>query len=119
MTQTAHFGESSAQQPAILWDAPMLSLVPYSGLLGNLRTQTPTVTVGFKEDELWLRTTLNKRFGAARPDSKLAILKRHKFAPDGREQRIAASIAALESPQPTVLTLEQWKEIVEEIEDED
>jgi hypothetical protein len=73
----------------------------------------------FGEDELWLWTALNKQFGAVRPDSKLAILKRQHFTPEGREHRIAASIAALEAPQPTVLTREQWKELVEEVEDED
>ena len=119
MTQTMHFGDSSAQQPSVLLDAPMPSFAPYSGLLGNRRAQTPALTLEFEENELWLWTTLNKRFGAASPESKLAILKRHKFTPEGRERRIATSIAALESPQPTVLTREQWKEVVEEVEDED
>jgi hypothetical protein len=119
MTQTAHFGESSAQQPSVLWDTPMPSLANYSGFLGNQRTQTPAMIAEFREDEQWLWAMLNKQFGAARSDSKLAILKRRKFTPEGREHRIAASLAALESPQLTVLTREEWKEIVEEVEDED
>ncbi len=119
MTQTAHFGESSAQQPSVLSDAPMPSLAHYSGLLGNQRTQAPTAAAEFGEDELWLWTMLSRQFGAARPDSKLAILKRQKFTAEGRERRIAVSIAALESSQPTVLTREQWREIVEEVEDDE
>jgi hypothetical protein len=119
MTQTANFGESSAQQPSVLLDSPVPSLAHYSGLLGNLWAQTPTATGDFEEYDLWLWSILNKRFGSARPDSKLAILKRNKFTPEGREGRIAASLAALEAPQPIILTRAQWKEIVEEVEDED
>ncbi len=119
MTQTAHFGESSAQQPSVLTDAPLPSLAHYSGLLGNHRTQTPTANAEFIEDELWLWAMLNRQFGAGRPDSKLAILKRQKFTPEGREHRIAASLAALDAPQPTILTREQWKELVEEVEEKD
>jgi hypothetical protein len=119
MTQTAHFGESTAQGPSVLPDASMPGLAHYSGLLGNQRTQTPTTASEFGEDEQWLWRVLNKQFGAAHPDSRLAILKRQTFTPEGREKRIAASMAALESPQPTGLTREQWKEIVEEVEDDE
>jgi hypothetical protein len=56
---------------------------------------------------------------STQPAFKLALLKRQKFPLDGRQQRIAASLAALNAPQPTSLTLAQWKEIVEEIEDEE
>jgi hypothetical protein len=62
---------------------------------------------------------LRERLATAHPKSKLAVLKRSKFTPEGRERRIEASLAALEAPQPTVLTREQWQEIVEEIEDEE
>jgi hypothetical protein len=119
MTQTAHFGESTAQRPSVLVGASIPSLAHYSGLLANQRTQTPTAAVEFGEDELWLWATLNKQFSASHPDTRLAILKRQKFAPEGRERRIAASMAALEAPQPTALTTEQWKEIVEEVEDDE
>ena len=119
MTQIAHFGEPSAQQPVIPLDAQTPSLAHYSGLLGNQSAQTPRRTLEFEEDKLWLWTILNRQVGTSRPDSKFAILKRRTFTPEGREQRIAASLAALEAPQPTVLTREQWKEIVEEVEDED
>jgi len=119
MIQTANLGESSAQQPSVLLGAPMSRLAHDSGLLGNQRAQTPVATAEFGDYELWLWTMLGKEFGAARSDSKLAIVKRQKFTPEGRAQRIAASIAALEARQPTVLTREQWKEIVEEAEDDD
>src|SRR5690349_19505662 len=98
MTHAAHFGESSAQQPSVLLDAPMPTLAHYSGLLGNRRAQTPTATGEFEEADLWLWTVMRARFGAARPESKLAILKRHKFTPEGRERRIETSLAALQAP---------------------
>jgi hypothetical protein len=119
MTQTAYLGESAAQQPSVLLDAGLPSLANYSGLLGNKRAQTSRVTLDFAEEELWLWAMLNRQFGSVSPDSRLTILKRQKFTVEGREQRIAASLAALEAPQPTVLTREQWKEIVEEVEDDD
>jgi hypothetical protein len=119
MTHTAHFGESSAQQPSVLLDAPLPTLAHFSGLLGNQRAQGPTATTEFELADLWLLTMLQERLATARPESKLAVLKRNKFTPEGRERRIEASLAALESPQPTALTREEWKEIVEEIEDED
>ena len=120
MTQTAHLGEP--QLPSvILLDVSMPRLAHYySGLLGNHRAQAPTTAiVDSSEEESRLWTTLNRHFEVTRPASKLTILKRRKFTPETREQRIAASLAALEAPQLTILTREQWKEIVEEIEDED
>ena len=68
-------------------------------------------------DGLW--GGYRRLLASAQPDFKLALLKRQKFTPEGRERRIAASLAAMNAPQPTELTLAQWKEIVEEIEDED
>ena len=119
MTQTAHLG--SSQQPSVApWDVSVPRLAHYSGLLGNLHAQAPVIVIAdFREEELWLGTTLKKRFGAARPASKLAILKQHQFVAEGREQRIGLALAALDAPQPTELTLEQWKAVVEEVEDED
>jgi hypothetical protein len=55
----------------------------------------------------------------ARPSIRLGILKRHRFTQAGRQARIEASLAALNGPQPTVLGLAQWRELIEEIEEED
>ena len=52
-------------------------------------------------------------------DLKLAALKQQKFTSEEREKRIADSLAAINAPQPTDLPLEQWKEILAEIDDED
>jgi len=49
----------------------------------------------------------------------LALLKRQRFNRELRQRRIAASLAALNGPQPTELTLSEWKEIVQEVEDEE
>ena len=121
MIGAAHLGELSSQRPSLLPDVNVSgNLVPFSMLLGNTRSQGPTTaTTKIDVDEhLWL-WMLDKQFNADRPDSKLTILKRQRFTPEGRERRIAASLAALAAPQPTALTREQWKEVVEEIEDED
>jgi len=50
---------------------------------------------------------------------KLDQLKRERFAQAGRDRRISASLAALNAPQPTNLSLSKWKEILKEIEDEE
>lgn len=46
-------------------------------------------------------------------ESKLTILKKRQFTPQGRERRIAASLAALKAPSPTKLTAAQWVEVAE------
>lgn len=118
MTQTAQFGEASAQRPSFLRDVSIgETLVHYSVLLGNAHSQTPTTRMNF-EEQVWL-WMLEKQFNVARSESKLTVLKRRKFTPEGRERRIAASLAALEEPQPIALTREQWKEIVEEVEEDE
>jgi hypothetical protein len=53
------------------------------------------------------------------PGLKLSLLKRQKFTPEGKQARIAASLAALNASQPIDLPMDEWKAIVEEIEDED
>jgi hypothetical protein len=115
MTHTAQVGESSAQRPSLVFDISSPTVDHSSGLLGNRRAQWVA-----SKDESYLQFwhVLRQRFDAP-PAFKLAILKQRTFTPEGRQERIRRSLAALEAPQPTMLTREQWKEIVEEIEDED
>jgi|SRR5215469_3162700 len=78
----------------------------------DVRSHTPEVN--------WFFSKLLYAFlDSAQPALKLGLLKRQKFTPDGREQRIRDSLAALNASQPTTLTATEWKEIVEEVEDED
>ena len=119
MIQTAHLGESSAQHPSLVLDAPIPRHAYHSGFLGDRHAQTPTATTESDIDDLWLLVALTARFAAVGPEPRLAVLKRHKFAPEGREHRIKVSLDALEGDQPIILTRDQWKEIVEEVEDED
>jgi hypothetical protein len=58
-------------------------------------------------------------FDAAEPSARLALLKKQRFTAAGRAERIAASLAALNAPQPTDLSLVQWKAILEEKDDEE
>jgi hypothetical protein len=85
------------------------------GLLGNDAIQSPV----WIADLNGLLADYRKILVSAQPAFKLAALKRQKFSPDGRQARIAASLAALNAAQPTNLSLAQWKQVVEEIEDED
>jgi hypothetical protein len=44
---------------------------------------------------------------------KLARLKRNRFTLRGRAERIAKSLAALATSQPTDLSPSEWREIIE------
>ncbi len=85
------------------------------GLLGNKYAQAPS-SLGEADA---LSETYQRLVHSAQPAVKLALLKQQKFTPQGRQQRTAASLSALNAPQPTELSLAQWKEIVEEIEDDE
>lgn len=50
---------------------------------------------------------------------RLATLKKEVFTDEGKQQRIEKSLAALNAPQPTVLTAAEWKALIEEIEDDE
>jgi|SRR5271165_2486455 len=100
-------------KPQQLMDAPLPQFSSNLSVLGNKLAQAPAAqgeTDAFVE-------AYHKLAGAAQPAFKLAFLKQRKFTPEGRAQRIAASLAAVNSAQPTELTHAQWKEIVEEIEE--
>src|SRR5262249_47152845 len=83
-------------------------------LLGNEYIQAPPKI----PDTTRFFTIFYTLIPSAQPTLKLELLKRQKFTPEKREQRIRDSLAALNAPQPTTLTLAQWKEIVDEVEDE-
>ncbi len=104
-----------SQLPPVLNGVPAADVLVNTGFLGNDAIQIPAKIAD--PDNLW--AAYRRLLASAEPAFKLALLKRRKFTPEGREKRIAASLAALNAPQPTDLTLAQWKEIVEEIEDED
>jgi hypothetical protein len=85
------------------------------GLLGNKYAQAPS---SWGEADT-LPETYRRMVSAAQPAFKLGALKQQKFTPHGKQERIAASLAALDDPQPTELSLAQWKEVIEEIEDDE
>lgn len=104
-----------SQLPPLLNGLPVSYEIVNTGLLGNDAIQKPSKITAL--EDLW--AAYWRPFPSAQPVLKLALLKGQKFTPEGRPGRIAASLAALNAPQPTDLTLAQWKEIVEEVEDED
>ena len=48
------------------------------------------------------------------PVSKLEALKRERFRPEGKAERIAKSLAALNQSEPIELSLEEWRLITED-----
>jgi hypothetical protein len=49
-----------------------------------------------------------------RPTPKLQLLKLQRFVPEGREDRIAKSLAALNQQETLNLSAEQWKYFAED-----
>jgi len=103
------------QLPPVLQHMPSGATFLRNGLLGNESIQVPTRIM--EADSLI--AAYRKLLARAQPAVKLALLKRQRFTPEGRSHRIASSLAAINGPQPTRLTVAQWKEIVEEVEEED
>ena len=87
-----------------------------SGLLGNAYAQTMRISPLDVDSAI---ETYRMILSGSQPSFKLAMLKRQRFTSEGRHARIETSLAALNAPQPTELTLAQWKALLEEIEDED
>lgn len=116
--QAAQLG--ALQEPSIKWDGhiPDKSRL-VGGPLGNWLAQRPQMIDLNSEWEryLWERLPLFSR--TTRSQTKLQILKKQTFTTEGREARIASALAALDAPQHTNLTLEQWKWVIEESEDSD
>jgi hypothetical protein len=55
----------------------------------------------------------------ASPDSKLEALKRQRFGPEGKAERVARSLAALNQEGAIRLTPEEWRRIAEDPDIED
>ena len=113
MMPQGQLGQS--QEPPVFIEMPAPQVRFNIGMLGNEAIQIPVRIA----DPDGLMVAYRKLLASAQPAFKLALLKKQKFTPEGRSKRIAASLAALNASQPTALTLAEWKEIVEEIEDED
>ncbi len=108
-------GQLVSQHPLVLQNIPSAATFLRHGELGNEAIQVPTRMM---EADTFI-ATYRRLLAWAQPTVKLALLKRQKFTAEGRSQRIASSLAAVYGPQPTRLTVAQWKEIVEEVEEED
>lgn len=106
------------QQLTYLQRLPVFDQIPsaavhlHAGLLGNEAIQIPTTATRYSVHRGHQQKTIQ-------PTARLALAKQHTFTPEGRAGRIAASLAAVNTAQPTELSASQWKDIVEEIEDED
>lgn len=87
----------------------------------NGRSQAVRLPAEFRFDgsEVFIRRDLSTGdvILSRRPDP-LALLKGRKFTPEGRRARINASLAALDAPQPTELSIAQWKAILAEEDDD-
>ena len=83
------------------------------GLLGNQLAQSPS----FEGVVASLVDTYYRMRSASEPPFKLALIKQQRFTAQGKESRVAASLAALNAPQPTKLSLAEWQQVLEEAED--
>jgi hypothetical protein len=86
-----------------------------AGLLGNKYAQAPS---SWGEGDT-LPEIYQRLLDAVQPAFKLALLKQQKFTPQGRQGRIAGSLEALNFHQPTNLSLAQWREVIEQVEDDE
>ena len=59
------------------------------------------------------------RAGPTDPISKLEALKKRRFSPEGRAERIARSLAALDQVATIRLTSEEWRQVAEDSDIED
>ncbi len=112
MISQGQLGQSQGQVPPYVLVPPPATANP--PLLGNASIQKRAPIPDLETVMEMYRTLLS----GASPNVKLAMLKRQKFKESGRQERIRASLDALNAPQPTHLTLGQWKEVLAE-EDED
>ncbi|SRR6266403_744248 len=85
-------------------------------LLGNKPSQAPRMQA---LSHSFVDLYYFELFSVYKSAFKLGLLKQQKFTPEGKDRRVAASLAAMNAAQPTELSLQQWKEIVEEIEDDE
>jgi hypothetical protein len=107
-----------AQSP----QAQTVPVLPFSigtsnaGLLGNVSAQLVRSSPTDVDNVIG---AYHRILNGAQPSFRLGLLKRKTFARGTQQARIEKSLAAVNAPQPTTLTLEQWKAILEEVEDED
>ena len=83
------------------------------GLLGNQLAQSPS----FEGVAASLVDIYYRMHKASEPAFKLALIKQQKFTAEGKDSRVAASLAALNAAQPTKLSLAEWQQVLEEAED--
>lgn len=57
---------------------------------------------------------MNDEIAAKVSPSRLEVLKRQRFTPAGRSERIALSLNVLKQPQPIHISPEQWRMVVED-----
>jgi hypothetical protein len=113
---------AESQSPAIKAGLPLRE-VSRGSVLGNPSLQAGTPQ--FSEDwfsVLHLSYWLSPYASRAAPSqrfSRLESLKRERFAPEGKAERVARSLAALDQPPSIHLSAETWRQIIEEAESED
>ena len=116
MMQQEQLGQPQNFGPPPVFMSAFPKMINQAGLgLGNALTQGSVLV---RDVDLVIELYQTMIMGAA-PRLRLEMLKRRKFREEGRQGRIAMSLAALNAPQPTELTPEQWKAVLAEEEDED
>lgn len=109
---------ASAQSPPQIGRRPSPAGFEQWGLLSNPGIQTASGGPRFEVD-LYRFVQLKVTFDAAGPGTKLRLLKEQRFFPDGRDQRIEKSLAALHARQLFVQPFQEWRWAIEDIEAEE
>jgi hypothetical protein len=96
----------------------------FMGLLGNREIQSvgaeKGTTKSVRRIEKYKPTPLPPKVSNVRfPSARLEALKKQKFAPEGRQERIAIALAALRQETAIHLPLEEWRRIAEDSDLED
>lgn len=111
---------SGSQIPSFLRGrASSLQEVSRYGVLGNLAAQSVSgsfVSGGRVTNIVGAPHAMPSQIS---PSAKLEVLIRERFSPEGKTERVAKSLAALNQEGSIVLTPQEWRFIAEDVDVED
>jgi hypothetical protein len=114
------FGDEAKKRPFVGSSTQMLKSFRAGGLLDNNLVQSAARLSGaqgssleIKQQRIYSTASLNP------PPSKLELLKKQRFKPEHKTQRVAKSLAALNKQSPINLSPEEWQHIAEDADIED
>ena len=111
-------GSQRGAQPRVLHIDYERRALNGGGLLGNGALQSASIEKGKWTPPYRFAPSKNAPVisvvGEASRLSKLEALKRERFRPEGKAERVVRSLAALNQAEPIELSLEEWRLITED-----